>query len=406
MAITINWATDQVITIPRADMTLIQASPEVRELDASALHFTLRDLQAATGHGGRWPDTHNHNGESTLSGITYGRQLEILPPYTVEFEAGTYGVSVVGANTNLLDVKVANNVSLLGNNSAGLVNLNAILSTLNYQGAVWLSAANGAAGSIEGVHGVPSNPVDNMADARLLLSTLGLRRIRILDGSFSLTADLGTAEIVMGAGSTLNLAGYSIDGSTVSGGKVTGTQGGTGKAVFVGSELEDVTGLRCQATSCGLAGTLELGTGKAEFYKCHSDVVGTGTPTIDFVGAGRLLGLRQYSGGLTLTNMADVSNLGSCDYVAGRLVVDASCTAGELVVRGLPNGPEDNSVGLTVIADDTSGDRIRELWQRHGLDPDNPAVHTATTLKVPADGSIIDQTTVEAPAGTVTVERQ
>jgi len=57
----------------------------------------------------------------TLSGVTYARFIEIINGFTVEFEDGTYGVIGQGANTNLLDVKTDNQVSYLGNNSAGLI---------------------------------------------------------------------------------------------------------------------------------------------------------------------------------------------------------------------------------------------------------------------------------------------
>lgn len=119
MAVSITWATG-VIYVPRLDMPLIQASPEVRQLDASAFRLELKDLEDDA-EGMPFLDTHRHVTEVTLSGILYARFIEVINGYTIEFEAGTYGVSVVGANTNFLDVKVANSVSLLGNNSAGLV---------------------------------------------------------------------------------------------------------------------------------------------------------------------------------------------------------------------------------------------------------------------------------------------
>ena len=336
MAISVNWATDQIIFIPKADTTLVQASPEVREISVETLHDTLRTLEAAEGQ--HWPITHTHSGEITLSGITYARFIEILPPYTVEFEVtgGAYGVSVVGGNTNLLDVKVANGTSLLGNNSAGLVNLNTVLSLLNYQGSVWLSAANGVSGTIEGVNGVPSNPVDNMADAVTLLDSLGLKSLRILDGTFTMTADLVSHEIFMGSGNILNFGGFSVSKSTITGGKCTGTQG-AGKATFVETEIEGVTGLLCQARNCGLGGGPNvLAVGKSEFHLCHSDVIGAGAPTLDFsTGAGVTVGCRSYTGGLTLKNMADAGNEISLDFIAGHAIVDpGTCTAGLIQLRG------------------------------------------------------------------------
>lgn len=125
MTIDVDWggtaANPYRILIPRADMPLVQASPEIRELDVNQFRKDLRTLEAAT-PGAPFPETHRHQTETTLSGTTFARQVEILAPYMVEFEDGQYSVRAVGANHNLLDVKVNNQVSLLVVLSAGLVN--------------------------------------------------------------------------------------------------------------------------------------------------------------------------------------------------------------------------------------------------------------------------------------------
>lgn len=101
-------------------MTLIQSSPEMRELDLDTFRLALKDLEDDE-EGMTLPDTHSHVTETTLAGLTYARIIEILDPYTVEFEDGQYTVNCVGANHNLSDVKVANQVSLVVNNAAGLI---------------------------------------------------------------------------------------------------------------------------------------------------------------------------------------------------------------------------------------------------------------------------------------------
>jgi hypothetical protein len=53
--------------------------------------------------------------------VSYARTLEIINGYTVEFEDGQYVARCIGANHNLADVKVLNQVSLVIGNSAGLV---------------------------------------------------------------------------------------------------------------------------------------------------------------------------------------------------------------------------------------------------------------------------------------------
>jgi len=119
VAISIDWGTS-VITIPKADTTLVDAGPpEVRKYDVDAFRLALKDLEDDPA-GMPYPKTHNHNAEVSVSGVLYARLVEIIPPYTVEFEDGQYVVRLFGANHNIGDVRVANQVSIVVQNSAGL----------------------------------------------------------------------------------------------------------------------------------------------------------------------------------------------------------------------------------------------------------------------------------------------
>lgn len=117
MTISVNPLT-HVIFVPQADLTLISGS--LYELDVDWLRLQLKDFEDSE-TGMAMATTHSHNTAVTLSGVTYARVVEILAPYMVEFENGTYAVSCVGANHNLADVKVVNSVSLIIGNSAGLI---------------------------------------------------------------------------------------------------------------------------------------------------------------------------------------------------------------------------------------------------------------------------------------------
>ena len=119
--ISINWLTRR-ITVFRSFMTLV--SGVLYTLDINELRLTLKDIEDNPDGMGQ-PDTHRHNTEVTLGGVTYARTFEIINGYTLEFEdAGLpYTVSVTGGNNNLADVYVpgSSGVSLISNNSAGLV---------------------------------------------------------------------------------------------------------------------------------------------------------------------------------------------------------------------------------------------------------------------------------------------
>lgn len=146
MALSIDWAT-KVITVPQADLTPLGGS--IFELDVDAFRLELKDIEDSE-QGQVHPATHRHNTTVTLSGVTYARTVEVINGYTIEFEdVGTpYTVKCTGANHNVADVKVVNQVSLIIGNSAGLIEVSGA-------GDPWATAlpgayANGTAGKILG----------------------------------------------------------------------------------------------------------------------------------------------------------------------------------------------------------------------------------------------------------------
>ncbi|MEM9067100.1 MAG: hypothetical protein AAGE52_01300 [Myxococcota bacterium] len=120
MALSVDWST-RVITVPRADMALKQSLPkEIRVLDIDAFRLELKSIEESD-DGLPFPDTHRHNTEVSIGGVTLARVVEIVNGYTVTFEDGNYAVEMVGANSNLADVANVNQVSVRSANSAGLI---------------------------------------------------------------------------------------------------------------------------------------------------------------------------------------------------------------------------------------------------------------------------------------------
>lgn len=120
MAISINWAT-KVISVPKVDTTLVQSSPsEVRSLNINTFRLDLKNLEDSDA-GMANANTHNHNTEVTVGGVTLARVVEILSPYTITFEDGQYAVYLLGANSNIADKTNVNQVSIRSSNSAGLI---------------------------------------------------------------------------------------------------------------------------------------------------------------------------------------------------------------------------------------------------------------------------------------------
>ena len=117
MTISINWLT-RVISVPKVDMTEITSV--LYELNVNTFRLALKNLEDDD-VGMAFPLTHNHNPPVTVGGVTLARVVEVINGYTVTFEDGQYTVKAVGANHNIADVKNANQVSLVTQNSAGLI---------------------------------------------------------------------------------------------------------------------------------------------------------------------------------------------------------------------------------------------------------------------------------------------
>lgn len=117
MAISVDWPTG-VISVPKADTVLIGTDPisgrEIRTFDTVQFHVDLRILQD-TVDGRVWPRTHGY------SETQFAPDLTMTSYFTVEFEDGTYRVSLIKTNNNIADVSVINQVSIQPNNSAGLI---------------------------------------------------------------------------------------------------------------------------------------------------------------------------------------------------------------------------------------------------------------------------------------------
>jgi len=65
------------------------------------------------------------NAPASIGGVTLVRVVEVINGYKIEFEDGPYQINLVGANNNILDSRVQNQVSLNLSNSAGAIQVSA-----------------------------------------------------------------------------------------------------------------------------------------------------------------------------------------------------------------------------------------------------------------------------------------
>lgn len=382
MAITVTWPT-RVINVQKADMTLVQSTPiEVRELDLDTFRLTLKDLEDSE-EGMAYILTHNHVAPFDVGGITLARVVEIVNDYTVTFEDGAYIVNLVGANTNLADRVNPNNVSIRSSNSAGLVQTREI-QYASFNGGVTLDVINGKAGTLYPI-GTLQTPVNNLADALLIATLRGFNVIYIVgDATIDTSGDYRGYSFV---GENLNKsqvtvsANAQVDGCEFIEMDVTGTL--DGDALVRDCRISDLIYVDGVIERCILgAGTITLsGASDAHFIDCWSGVAGTGTPIIDMGGSGTNLGIRNYNGGIKITNKSGTDNV-SVDINSGHLVLDSTVTNGTIVVRGIGK-LTDNSVGATVNSDDLlSGLNLKEVHEEvFGRWVLNPTGDTMTLYK-------------------------
>lgn len=138
MAISVDWPS-KVISIPQSYLTSLGGG--VYELDTNQFRLDLKDLEDNE-QGISYLDTHRHNTEVTLAGVTYARFFEIINGYTITFEDLQYAVNLVGSNNNISEVANVNQVSIRSSNSAGLISVSGGGSSAS---DVWNYSLNGKA---------------------------------------------------------------------------------------------------------------------------------------------------------------------------------------------------------------------------------------------------------------------
>lgn len=350
MAISVFWS-EKRIYVPRTDMLLVQSVPsEVRELDINTFRLVLKTLEADV-EGMPFDTTHNHNQPVTVGGVTLARVVEIINNYVIEFEDGTYAVNLVGANSNIADVTVVNQVSIRSANSAGLTyseQINAQSFTLN---RIYIDTSDGQSGT-QFPRGTPTDPVNNYDDAYFIGN---FRKLH----SYDLRG-----QVIFTAGQTLNKTDWfspsPISGLMLLSGQNTtdatftqlGIQGQfNGRCSFETCALGNITDFQGIANNCGFNGNVTLAASATQnilFSFCKSVIAGNLKPVFDCNGTLADIHFKGYHGGLDIRNFSGGNNM-SIDIDAGDILIDSSCTAGVIVVRGWCNLVDNSGAGCTVV---------------------------------------------------------
>lgn len=350
MAVSIDWPT-KVITVPKADTQLVSAGPpEIRALDLDQFRKDLNALQASI-EGMPELTTHEHTAPVTVGGVTLARVIEIINGYTVTFENGAYAVNLNGANSNIGDVVNLNSVSIRSNNSAGLTYSKEIEDQSFSDGRVFIDTVSGSPGT-DYPRGTTTSPVDNFSDAVAIDMARSLPNRYLLKGTLSLTSeDLSRTDWL---GTTLPTDSIALGGSTVTDAHferllVSGAAVGS----FTGRDcvLSNVSGFNGFLYGGAIGGTLTLAAGEAHIVNAHAAISGTGKITVDYDGQAVEGFIPGWEGGLTIANHSNAASSTAIDMKSGEITIDATCTDGTIVVRGVGILTDNSGAGCTVIND-------------------------------------------------------
>lgn len=209
--------------------------------------------------------------------------------------------------------------------------------------------------------GTPQEPVNNTTDALTIAVNRGFNKFYIIG---DITLDSGTdflEKIFVGESKTKSLitinSSADVENCEFYDAEIAGVlDGGNSlKNCLIG----DISYVNGYIEECVLkTGTITLnGNEEAHFLDCWSGVVGLSTPIIDMGGSGQGLGMRNYNGGITLTNKSGSEKV-SIDLNSGQIILTNTITNGEIVIRG---------IGL--LTDDSTGANVieHELLSNHTI---------------------------------------
>ena len=350
MAISVNPQTF-VITVPKADLTLVQATPtEIYNLDVNSFRLWLKDWEdngsPANDAGITFPVTHLHYPEVTLGGLTFARVINILAPYTITFEDGQYAVNLIGGNTNIGDKTNVNQVSVRPQNSAGLIST-PLIEYSSFEGGVWYNDSVGHSGTLFPV-GTPLKPSNDLTAVRTIADFRGFNIVNVMNDAVLGTGNDFQHFVFRGQNHIANRV--FIETTALVHGCV--FQNLTVQGVLDGENeishcvVDDVDYVNGHVHDCGLLGEITLaGNLDGVFVNCNT-IDPYDPPIINMGGVGQNLIMPNYSGLLWIKNMTGDSFVG-VGLLSGQCILDsATITSGTVHVSG--NGQLIDENGTTI----------------------------------------------------------
>jgi hypothetical protein len=149
--------------------------------------------------------------------------------------------------------------------------------------------------------------------------------------------------------------------------------------------------------NCAFKDTIVF-NGDSLLMECFSNVHGPGGAIFDY-GGGNAVTFRNYNGSIIARNLTVGHS--TCSIHDGKFTAEATCTGGEIHIRGTPYAIEDNSTGTAEMKNETESIKVTEMWEVEGLDQSKPMTVIPTNRSV----GTISQTITGDGETTTTVTR-
>ena len=147
-------------------------------------------------------------------------------------------------------------------------------------GRIWVNTVNGIAGTEPFVNGVADSPVNLIASAKTLATSVGVSDFHIINGSSITLAESTLNESYFGDNWSLALGGQDVDGAYFQGAHVSGVGLSTTEVHFEGCDIGTMSVQIGHFDFCAFGGTVtQTLAGDYEYHNCYSNVAGAGAPT-------------------------------------------------------------------------------------------------------------------------------
>jgi len=288
-----------------------------------------------------------------------GDGYSIYPNELCSTEGGNL-VAIDASGNALYPILQAPNVqsTLTSSSSATSQNLEAIQYS-SFQDGVWISTA-GSSGTTY-PYGTPFQPVDNLADAHVIMTEYGFDNMFFMTDWTFLATDSMSGHNIYGKGMQRTIftfeSGCILLNCDFYEAKMTGAIAGVvGMTDCYLSDLDSV-GLAPSSQDiiierCLLDGSLGVPgnySGTLKVLDCWSNVPGSATPQFNMNDASADIMMRNYSGGIELVNASQTNNRTSIDLVSGQVKLKSSVTGGYFTIRGVGYITDDSSGAIVNI---------------------------------------------------------